>query len=723
MNVSARHLLPAAVGLAALVLCGAPADAGAVTTATWKTAGREAFLATETESLSVGSDGVVGLGPAFDSVEGIDDGFVWSLRALSGTGRRRGLIAGTGNRAALYSVDGAASRGALRATRITRLVALQVNAIVEAPDGTLFLGTGPDGTLYRLAPGDSVPRVFCDLPERHVWGLLREPSGALVAATGDGAKLYRIDSSGTARLLYEGSQDHFTSLASWRGRTVVGADNEGLLYAVDADGRAALLMDAAEQEVKAVVVTPDGQLYAAVNPPPGEGGGAEPDEAGRRRTAKPVVYRVLENGVVETVWSAPDATIQALAVDDGGQLWVATGATTAGGLFRIDPATGAWALMGRPGPPQLLSLALDAGRLFVGTGGPGRVYRLELDGSPLGRMISTVHDAKQLSDWGVLRFDAGERPKGRLSFRTRSGLSARPDDSWSIWSAPLSVADGAPITSPPGRYLQWEATLERAGSETPELWEVSAAYRQRNQAPVVRAVNASPLGTPLQRGGEDGGPQPVVQSLPGNLRVEFSVGSVRDRFAEDDQAAWARRFRTIRWDAADPNEDALVYRLEVRARGETGWQLVKDDLRESVFAWDSGMVPDGRYVLRVTASDRLQNPADEGREASRESVVLTVDNTPPAIDGYSAVRDGGTVRGTATVSDAIGPLRTLEVAVDGGAWLPVNPADAVLDQSRETARFAVPVPLEGEHVVVLRATDAAGNVAVARAMIPGGTLK
>lgn len=716
MSVRAWNVRRGWVLLLAMGLCtgGAVRTADAVTTATWRVAGREAFSAAGQESLAVDSEGGVRLAPAFDAIRGVDESYVWSLLAVPGQGVR----IGTGTRATLLTLAG----GADVARAVGRAVAVQINCMTVAPDGALFLGTGPDGTIFKLAPNDSTPKVFCDLPERHVWNLVRESSGSLLAATGDRARLYRIDAQGNAKQLYAGSPDHFTSMARWQGKTLVGGDSDGVVYAVDDAGRANVLMDAAEQEVKVLAVAPDGRLYAAVNPPPGEGLGApaEADDAGRRKGPKPTLYRILANGVVETVWTSPDQTIQAMLFAPDGHLLVGTGAATAGGLFRVNVEDGGWELLGRPGPPQVLALALDGETLYLGTGGPGKLYRAALRGSPLGTMTSTVFDARQLSDWGVLRFDRGESTAGTLEFQTRSGLSGKPDDSWSDWSGALSAPDGAPITSPPGRFLQWRATLKRGSGDGPRLFEVVVAYRQRNQTPVVRSINLTGLGTPLQRGGDDGGPQPVVQNLPGNLRVEYSLGSSRDRNASDEEAAWARRFRTIRWDASDPNDDNLVYRLEVRGRGESAWQLIKDELRDPVYAWDSGQVPDGRYVLRVTASDRLENPADETRTASRESAILTVDNTPPLVEGLVARLEGGRLKGTARVRDALGPLRALDVAVDGGEWMPVIPVDRVLDQAAESVAFDVPARGDGDHLVALRAVDAAGNVGVGRVAVPAG---
>jgi hypothetical protein len=121
------------------------------------------------------------------------------------------------------------------------------------------------------------------------------------------------------------------------------------------------------------------------------------------------------------------------------------------------------------------------------------------------------------------------------------------------------------------------------------------------------------------------------------------------------------------------------------------------------------MVPDGRYVLRVTADDAPSNPSRLALRGTRESRVFLVDNTPPLVSlqaGDAAVE--------ALVVDAASPVRRLEYSVDGGPWGELHPADGISDSPEE--RFSIPLDglSPGAHLVVARATDQLGNVSVAR---------
>ena len=62
-------------------------------------------------------------------------------------------------------------------------------------------------------------------------------------------------------------------------------------------------------------------------------------------------------------------------------------------------------------------------------------------------------------------------------------------------------------------------------------------------------------------------------------------------------------------------------------------------------------------------------------------------------------------------------MRRAEYSVDASAWTPVEPVDGVLDSPAEkfVLRFSEARP--GEHLVVFRAFDAAGNAGLAKVIL------
>jgi hypothetical protein len=715
MRSRVRRTVGALVIVAAGALSVVPA-ARSVETKSWRLAGRDGFLAATLESVSVSTEGIARLAPALEVVEGLDAAYVWSLLAA----RDGRLYAGTGTSSDLFVVSGRS------ATLIDDGVALQIESLAEGPDGTIYAGLAPDATI-RAVGRDGAARTFADLPVHHVWGLAVDGSGRLLAATGEPARLYAIDRSGEVELLFEAEGDHMTALAVRGARVFFGVDRGGLVYEWLGDGRARVLFDAPEVEVRALVPTADGSLYAAINRDiaeslgggsGGAGGGSGSGAGGGPgggSSPGPVVYRIRADGAVESIWTAPDATIQALVDAGDGTLLAGTGGTK-GGLYRLRPDTREASLLARPGPPQVLALAVQGDRLALATGSPGKVYRASLAGSPVGRILSPVHDARQVSDWGVLSWDVPAPASGRVSFRTRSGNTGTPDATWSDWSAPLEEPAGSAIPSPAARFLQWEATLADGAA----LRSVTTAWVEKNLPPLVSRVTITEQGTPLQRGGDAGGPQPVVQQLPGNVRAEFSIGTQASRQgADDEETVWARRYRILRWEASDPNDDHLTFRLESRRAGDGDWSTLEEEVDDPLYVLDSSRLPDGNYDLRVTASDAKANPPGEARTHARESDRLVIDNTAPEVLDL-VVRPVGadSVEIAARLVDNLGPLKSADVTVDGKEWMRTLPLDRVWDEAAEELRVRVALPKTGPVEIQVRLFDRAGNRGFARGSRP-----
>ena len=107
-------------------------------------------------------------------------------------------------------------------------------------------------------------------------------------------------------------------------------------------------------------------------------------------------------------------------------------------------------------------------------------------------LFRSVKDAGNLSAWGQIRWKA-QLPSGTaVELATRSGNSAKPDATWSEWSAAYSSASGQPVASPAAKYIQWKATLRAANGQSPVLQEVTVAYLPHNRAPEITELKVTP---------------------------------------------------------------------------------------------------------------------------------------------------------------------------------------------------------------------------------------
>jgi hypothetical protein len=168
----------------------------------------------------------------------------------------------------------------------------------------------------------------------------------------------------------------------------------------------------------------------------------------------------------------------------------------------------------------------------------------------------------------------------------------------------------------------------------------------------------------------------------------------------------------INWEAEDANGDALQYSIYFRNGSKAPWVLLKDKLTETHFDWETRAVADGRYEVKVVASDVLANVPGQGRTSSRVSDPIVIDNTPPVIGDLKSDSSGGSVHISATVVDRTTTVASFEYSVDStGDWQAVLPSDNIFDGPEERVDFTIGKLGPGAHQITLRGGDAKGNYA------------
>ena len=139
------------------------------------------------------------------------------------------------------------------------------------------------------------------------------------------------------------------------------------------------------------------------------------------------------------------------------------------------------------------------------------------------------------------------------------------------------------------------------------------------------------------------------------------------------QAFKDRTAITVRWAAHDDNGDDLTYSLYLRGDGEHDWRLLKDDITEKAYTFDSALVPDGGYEVKVVASDAPSHSPGDALTGSKESERFEVDTTPPVVSVLKAAEEPaaqasapGPVHVTFDAEDAASPVAHAEYSVDAG---------------------------------------------------------
>ncbi len=660
----------------------------------------------------VSNEGTLRLSRQLKSLTGLDATHVWDVIE----DKDGALIAATGDEGKIYKItaDG-------KVTELYKSEDSQIFCLVAAADGSVYAGTGPSGQIVRIDPQGQA-KVFCDTGEGYVWALAVDAkTQALYAGTGPKGHILRISEDGKASVFYSTKQDHVLCLATGPDGTLyAGTDRGGLVYRIDTKGKGFVMYQAVQGEIRCLKVTNDA-VYAGTSSPTKRHGGAvtsssnggtstaslNPSDAENATAKKPVsteeaektavdkssssdskdspkssgapapstpsvgensVYRIGFDGNVREVFREK-ALILSLA-HNGKRLLIGTGMD--GQLFEVDETTKERVELARLDHGQILALCKKHdGSIVLSTGDPGKLYVLQDKFVDKGTVTSEVFDAKLISKWGSLRWQA-DAPEGTsIRIAVRSGNVAEPDETWSDWSAEETDPEKAAIAAPAARFLQYRATLITTNAnETPALRSIALRYMTANQAPEVTKVEVPDLNS-------------ANLDNPKKLK--------------------------IKWTATDANEDELTYSLYARKEGWKNWVLLDDDLDKTEFEWDTTTTPSGIYQVKVVASDRKDNPEEEALTGERVSVAFVVCHAAPTVTVKTSGIDGDQVVMEATATSPLARITSASYAINGKKWVNVFPKDGLFDSKEEAFKFKTDDLKPGTYVLVLKVRDAAGN--------------
>jgi hypothetical protein len=243
---------------AALLLLLPAGPLVAATSQVWETTEYEQFVGGRLENLSLRPDGSLAIAGAIETVYSSDQPLIWSVaKAPDGS-----IYLGTGHQGNVYRIG---PKG--KAQLFWSAPEIEVFAIVVAPNGSVFAGTSPDGKVYRIKDkGDH--EVYFDPKETYIWSLTfgnqKSMPPDLFVGTGEEGKIYHVPASGEGEVYYESGQRHVVSLAlDTEGRLLAGTDPNGILYRIERKGKAFALYDSDLPEIRDLHVTADGEILAA----------------------------------------------------------------------------------------------------------------------------------------------------------------------------------------------------------------------------------------------------------------------------------------------------------------------------------------------------------------------------------------------------------------------------------------------------------------------------
>ncbi|HEX4002132.1 MAG TPA: hypothetical protein VHX36_05750, partial [Candidatus Acidoferrales bacterium] len=317
--------------------------------------------------------------------------------------------------------------------------------------------------------------------------------------------------------------------------------------------------------------------------------------------------------------------------------------------------------------------------------------------------------------------------EGKVAFYIRSGNTSNPGQNWSAWAGPYKDPGAAEPDCPPARFVQWKAVfVDTDKGLPPDVSWVNVAYQPKNVAPVIDDIAVqSPgirvVGFPAQPNGP-GTAVPVQLRYPRSGSGDTFAGAGDNmmqpaQLEVPPQGFRDKGYQSVLWNAHDDNDDDLVFSVYYRGEGEQSWRLLKADLKQKYYSWDTTTMPDGAYYLKIVASDAPSNPPDQALSADRESDRFQVANTPPQIVNLRAGSGLLNTKASFDATSSSGAIARAEYSIDSGDWKIVFPTDLLSDSSKESYYLQLPGLPPGEHTFAVQVTDQFDNTAAAKVTI------
>lgn len=684
--------------------------------ASWGLTDAKDFVRGKHYGTAVSSSGRLTLVPTVSSMYRSTDFTPWKTAVSAGTV----YLAGWGSNRVLALREGGQNTVVFPKDSADGQESSAVSALAVEQDGSLLIATWPDHMVRHVRPDGHVMAKWT-VPCSTIWDIAVTTTGKRFAA-GDNGTLYEIsDNAGNGHAVCSVPDLHIYALA---------ADADGGLYLATAPRGKIYHLSAAEQltaiyeasgtsmtAVTSLVVDKAGNLYAGLSP-------------------SCSVLRIAKDGAVQTIMTGvgkDNKHVYALQMV-GDDLYAATG--LAGGIYRIsapasatpdvtivyaredlrasdehDPGTGPESLV-------VTSLAATAGgTIYAATAFPAQLLKLTPRTDAI--FVSPAMRAPAIAKWGTVDLLTADGSNANFAVESRSGATSTADNTWSAWKA-VNKAD-ARVGSTPATYMQFRIHLTNQSGNTPLLKNLRMTYQAANQPPTVKFTE--PVPGAAVSGTKDlkwEASDPDGDALDETLFVSADGGKSWTLLAETEPPQPAAETKPEAKPATgDAKTDAKAGDAKPEAKPDTtstapaGKEAEKPraKIANKTYSWDTKTLPDGVYQIKIVASDLFAKPADP--KSAEAVITVTVDNTPPTV----AVEDR--VNGIAGVArleltDALTPITCGAFRLDDYPWIALVPEDGVYGSKREWVKLIIPsekIKLSsGEHKLTLQAKDAAGNL-------------
>lgn len=721
------------------------------------------------KGLATRSDGRLVAGPVLTELTAVAPFTADLLWTLESAGVPDRWLLGTGPDGRILEATLDVAKSAFTTREIAKLDEPHIFALRRLPDGALLVGTSPHGVLFLVRDGKVTARA--SLPVDSIFDLLLLDANTALIATGNPARLYRIDlkpfaisgvapeklitpAQFTARglsLVGEIRDRNLRRLARFAdGRIAAGSSPKGNIYVFPATISSAspakiepvLLQENRDAEVTDLLPQPNGDLYATlvfassagdarINLSPVKSPKDAPDSPlvpapasfsppAEKFSGRSTLVLFPAGGFPEILSSRSNLAFYQLA-RHGDTLLIAGGEL--GELLGYDLNARLPITYAGSASSQLNALAAVPGAsdrfLVLRNNAPGLAlldFKTSAERSAETRRIDLGTPAL----FGALRFDRlRDLTPPQLSLEIKTSVGTDEIEGWTAWTPllatdPADTAWRAPALR--GRYaklrLKLPATATSLEVEKPALY-----FLPQNRRPTLQEFRFLTPNFALIPGSE---PAPSVTT---SLSAVLNAGKDDDGPARRSKAGFLASqivpspgTQIALWTLVDPDGDNVTSSFSIRRDGETAWTDLSVSSREPYVSFDTAHLADGIYFTRLVATEAAPRLAADRLSITFETDNLVIDHTPPAILEATATRSASTVKITVRGRDAMSLLEGIEVTFNNGVHETVEqPADGIRDGREET--FVLEIPLAratGATAAEVTLYDTAGNASTRR---------
>jgi hypothetical protein len=530
--------------------------------------------------------------------------------------------------------------------KVAKLEGLFIPAMTADSKGIVYAAPVPSGKVYAIdtrTPG-AKPQVAFKTSESIIASLAVDDTDNLYAGTASTGKVYKIDAARKSSVVFDSGQAHILSMFYHKpsGELLIGTGERGSVYALAKTGKAKAVYQSPDHFVTGVVKDAKGDLYVS--------------SAGTGH-----LVRVMPTGETTTL-ATSDAfyTLHYDAETDSVISGDAEGDVT---MAIIDPLTKQPYFMPVSHTEQeaVLALASNGKNLYAGTSNLAvlREFRMQLSDKPV--YVSAVKDASKPARWSRIHAygpfnERNLELAAKLKMETRTGETAKPDETWSNWQPAALQGDTFAVASPVGRYFQyklsWDTSKDKLGAEK------------------IDKLTLGRIDTTF---------------LPTNTLPQISSISVRSGIAVAGK-------QEISVTGTDADGDNLMLSMDFSSDGGTTWKPLKDEIRSKTSAKKeskSTVVSDDDEVISADGKDK--DGKDKDKEKSKDDPPSAESTATKDGDGKSSDKDADKSSGDKSKSDKSDKSDKSEEKKDGAKsesfGVSADEPDMIaLDDQEETAR-------------------------------------